>query len=140
MFVRIGSLRKSWPIAAAPAVFWFIGTARQVAVGDPEAFEDPILYLLIAYLFYGALFAGVGGACFALFGRVRLSHSWWGLLVSGTFGGLAASAIFAIAQWMLSLPWMAYPLAAIVGGLEGMACCRTWLSPSEASSPASGTL
>lgn len=63
-----------------------------------------------------------------------------GLLVSGTFGGLAASAIFAIAQWMLSLPWMAYPLAAIVGGLEGMACCRTWLSPSEASSPASGTL
>ena len=102
MFVRIGSLRKSWPIAAAPAVFWFIGTARQVAVGDPEAFEDPILYLLIAYLFYGALFAGVGGACFALFGRVRLSHSWWGLLASGTFGVLASSVIFTVAQRILS--------------------------------------
>lgn len=108
-------------------------------VGDPEAFEDPILYLLMAYLFYGPLFAGVGGACFALFGRVRLSHSWWGLLASGTFGVLASSVIFAVAQRILSLPWIACPLVAIVGGLEGMACCLTWLSPSEASSPASGT-
>ena len=125
--MTISSPRQLWPIAAAPAVFFILCTAQQVAVGDPEAFENPLLYLLVAYLFYGPVFAGTGGACLALFSGVQRSPAWWSFVVSGVFGMLVASVLFAIAHRVLHLPSMAYPFVAIVGLWEGVVWRREWL-------------
>jgi hypothetical protein len=116
-----GLKTKVTATALAPALFWLLATAEDVARRRPDAFETPLAYLAATWLLYLPVFAAAGVLLIGAGRYFRYRHRtslWCGALGGGGLSLGIAAAVY-------NLPMRALPLCLAVGAAMGALLARS---------------